>query len=332
VRYEPRRDELTSDERRFLDLLAPTGLDWLATRADFAARHGISRYYDRDDVVALPASSAISEASLTWHMYAWPHLMDLPPEYLFASFMPYDHARKNHREIEGQLAARLGRPITTDSSNSIGRRWTFGIFSVDLNTWPPEMQPRAVLRSNVLHEREPRLVTASSVSFKTDYAHVYPDGSLDGVATQVDAAGRGGRAGTVLMLPPLDSHFRNRETTSIRHSRRNPCALARALRAGEAIAWVDEPGGRIGLSMPSQSLVFERTPPSALVLVRVEPARGSGGSLLYFRPRPPATSLGERGLDIELRGGGRMDSLDGTADRLSRFWNLPIVFESALDD
>ena len=55
---------MTPDERRF-DLIAPTGLDWLTTRADFARRHGVTDYYRFENVVALPPSSVLSDAPLT---------------------------------------------------------------------------------------------------------------------------------------------------------------------------------------------------------------------------------------------------------------------------
>jgi hypothetical protein len=331
MRYEPRRDEMTREERRFLDLVAPSGLDWLTTRNDFARRHGVTNFYDFAQVVALPASDALSESPLTFHMYAEPSAMDLPPEYVFAYFMPHDNARKNHREIERQLEARLGRPKHDDTSNCISRRWTFGVFSVELHTFPPEKQDPVLLRSNVLDQREPRFVTASSINLKSDYAHVYPDGSLNAVAALIDAARSSTDDGAVLRLPLVESRL-TREPRSIRHSRRNPRSLEAALVRGSAVAWVDEIGGRIGLSTRFQSLVFERTPSCSLVLVRIAPARGPGGAELELQTGPsPGPYLGHK-VRAELRSCGPTDSLDATADQLARFWNVPLIFESSYDE
>lgn len=58
--YEPIADELTPNETQFLRLVAPMGLDWLVTRRDFAARYGVTRYYDWADVIALPPSTALT--------------------------------------------------------------------------------------------------------------------------------------------------------------------------------------------------------------------------------------------------------------------------------
>ena len=122
----------------------------------------------------------------------------LPPEYVFASFMPHTNARENHREIERQLRERLGRPIADDVSNCIVRRWTFGVFSVELHTFPPEKQdPRL---PNLLHQAEPRFITAASVSIKTEYADVLPDGSLDAVAEAIPEVARPSRRGLASLL------------------------------------------------------------------------------------------------------------------------------------
>ena len=74
-RYQPLWDELGADEKKLLELLSPLGLDWVTTCGEFAQRLGVTRYFDWRDVVALPPSTALSDAPLTFCMYADPDLM-----------------------------------------------------------------------------------------------------------------------------------------------------------------------------------------------------------------------------------------------------------------
>src|SRR5687768_5922370 len=101
--YLPLTDELTADEQRFLERMAPIGLDWLTTRSEFAARHGVTSYYGWADVVALPPSSALTATPLQFMLHADERVMDLVPESLWADYMPNDDARANH----GAMAAEL---------------------------------------------------------------------------------------------------------------------------------------------------------------------------------------------------------------------------------
>ena len=135
---------------------------------------------------------------------------------------------------------------------------------------------------------------------------------------------------SLLYLPEVARS--ERTPASIRHSRRNPRSLAKQLEPVSLVAWADGTDGRIGLSTRSQSLVFERAPTSSIVLVRVAPAKGPGGSLLELQTSPPPTPIEGPKFRAQLTSGSQMDSLDATADLLSRFWSLPVVFESAFDD
>ncbi len=77
---QPSLDELTPAERRFLDLLAPIGLDWLTTRAEFRQRHGHKLYAGLGEVIPLPLSTAFSAAPLEFAMHNDHRVLDLPPE------------------------------------------------------------------------------------------------------------------------------------------------------------------------------------------------------------------------------------------------------------
>ena len=78
--------------------------------------------------------------------------------------------------------------------------------------------------------------------------------------------------------------------------------------------------------------VFERTLATALVLDRVQPSRGPGGSRLELQANvAPASPDASRNRTL-LCDGARIDALDETAEKLSLFWNLPVVYESSEDD
>lgn len=266
--YEPLPTQLTSDEKRFLQLVAPMGLDWLATRTEFAARYGVTRYYDWADAVALPYTTALTATPLQFRMYANEHVaqvMDLPPEYVWAIYMEHDDARANHREMERQLQARLGVAEVKDVSNCIMREWHFGIFRVALLTWPPDLR-HTDMGTNALHEREPRLAIASTISLSTPYACVYPDGSLACIAERIAAARLG--ASTDARVDSAKGWHIARH--SRRYTRRNPHALSSVLRDGEVALWRDDMGKRFGATATGTSLVFERTPQTKLVLGRID--------------------------------------------------------------
>ena len=90
------------------------------------------------------------------------------------------------------------------------------------------------------------------------------------------------------------------------------------------MAWVDRPGGRVGVSSSSRSLVFEPTPTCDLLLTHIKPGRGSGGSALEIREGDEPVSY--------LVTGPRSDSLDVAGGLLSRFWDLSLRQTSRFDE
>ena len=83
--------------------------------------------------------------------------------------------------------------------------------------------------------------------------------------------------------------------------------------------------------MRDESLVAPRSPEARLVLVRIEPGRGSGGSALGLDLRPEAPRF--PGADrVHLLHGDKQDSLDVAAYLLSTFWDLPLAHETTVDD
>lgn len=327
--YQPITSEVTPAERRFLDLVAPLGVDWLTTRDAYRQRYGVSSYYGWHDVIALPPSSAVSRSPLTFVMYADSHVLDLCPEYLWANYMPHDDARENHRDIEQQLAAHFGEPAIEDVSNCLTRVWRFGVFQLKLHTFPPELQSRALVGSNPLHEKNPRLRIASSISLHSEYAHAYPDASLSSLASWLTAPSAGrGRAGLVACRA---THGRPGHHAQRRHTRRNPSSLANNVAESALFAWRDDATQRLGITGQRESLVFSSAHAAGLILTHLEPARGPGGFSLALDtalettpPRP--------GTRISILDAPRNAALELTASQLSEIWQLPLSHEAGYDD
>ena len=300
--YAPLRDELTADERRFLALVAPLGLDWLTPRAEYAARFGVTRPYDWQDVVELPYCAALSDTELSFAMYALP--ADMVPEYLFARFDVHREARANHAALEAQLSARLGVASVLDTSNCLVRSWTFGVFTVEQHTFPPELQ-RATRLHNPLQIAHPELERMSTVSLKTDTAFAYPDGSLLSICSL--------RETSAAMEIALDAEVT--ATLGGRRTRRNPRALDATLAPSTMLAWQD--AARWGVSVAGRTELFARG--AAVELAHILPARGPGGASVAVG----ATTI--------LRS-AQQEALDRAAQRLASSWGVVLQERELLDD
>jgi hypothetical protein len=313
--YTPIVDAMAPDDAEFLARLAPSGIDWRATRIELVQRLGARRYRSTWDAVALPEMTALSDDPLVFWAQCFPETMDLPPEYWFAEYFPHDDARANHAAIERQLTARLGKPVHRDTSNCLVRVWRAGVFRVEVHTFPPEAQPLET--TNVLHAQEPRLAIASSVSIESDYAFVFPDASLAPIAARI---------GTPAVLDVEPKHLRvDSQFLPRRETRRNPEALVRAMPASRAIAWQDP--DRVGLSTKAVSLVVERPAGASVLLDRQIAGRGPAGSTLSVRRR-----LGEADVATSLLHGDDEGSLDAIAERLASFWGMALQSRTVSSD
>jgi len=300
--YAPLGEELTADERRFLALVSPLGLDWLTSRADYAARFGVTRPYDWQDVIELPPRAALSDTALSFAMYASP--AELVPEYLFARFDGRHDARANHAALEAQLSARLGAASVLDVSNCLVRRWSFGVFTVEQHTFPPELQGTLRLH-NPLLLAHPELERSSSVSLKSDTAFPYPDGSLLGVASL-----RGTSAALEIVLDAQTI-----ATLDGRRTRRNPRALDAVLAPATMLAWQD--AARSGVSVRGRTELFARG--ASVELAHILPARGPGGTSVAVGSTTILRSVDPA-------------SLDRAARQLATSWGAALRECELLDD
>lgn len=328
--YQPITSEVTPAERRFLNLIAPLGVDWLTTRDEYRQRHGVSSYYGWQDVIALPPSSAVSRSPLTFVMYADPSVLDLCPEYLWADYMPHDDARENHRDIEQQLAEHFGEPTQEDVSNCLQRHWSFGVFQLKLHTFPPELQSPALSSSNPLLEKNPRLRIASSISLHSSYAHAYPDASLSGVASWLtDPVAHKGRA---RLLACRATHGRATSHAQRRYTRRNPGTLVEKVAESALFAWRDDANQRLGITAQRESVIFASAQAAGLILTHLRPARGPGGFSLALDTTAATKNPQRSGKRVTILDDPGDASLELAASQLSEIWQLPLSLEEGYDD
>ncbi len=299
--------ELLPEERRFLEIVSPLGLDWRTTRGELETRFGVSRPYNWIDVIALPPKRAISEEPLQFSVQLRKEWSHLPPEYASANFIGEDDSLKNFTRLETQLMKTFGEGIRRDVSNCVERHWRFGVFAVALYAW---MIERRDFRSNRLLRENPELQHQALVTLSSDYALVFPDTALEALA------------GGAIPLIPVDTPGVTALTdASIEFTRRNPRRVIESL-AGAA-AWRDDTAKRFGVSNTETSVVLPLDiSGAALVHRKVEAGRGPGGSSLEVR-------LGSTGAGVlshpDIKG------LDTLAPSLSKFWGLPCSVETDID-
>jgi hypothetical protein len=289
--YDPRPDQLDPAESRFLELVAPMGLDWRTTRAEFEARHGRTPYRSRT-TIALPPTRSLSDTPLVFRMYTdWG--MDLPPEHLFADCQPGP-------DLERQLAACLGPPLSSDTAASGLHRWLFGVFCIELRA---------------------KLISTSSVSLRSTHVLPFPDASLDPLAQLLPRA-PGEDVGHAFSFADAPEHTLDFSLQGISpRVRRHPRSLAGRISKGWLAAWKDDARGRIGISAPEASLVFERRSDPSLLLAHVLPAKGPGYATLTLRATSPQAN------DTVLFGADP-DDLNTIAERITRLWDLPLAHDT----
>ena len=153
------------------DWLDLARLPWRATRGDLAARYGVrSDNPYRWDVVPLDVRPPPLRGML------WPFGFQafaqfspaMPPVTLSTQVSVGDDAEANIRSAVADLAPYLGAKAIEDANNTRRVEWRSGDASVTLMVWPPKKQagPRP---ANPAQDRDPRLVTACSVTVRTGW-------------------------------------------------------------------------------------------------------------------------------------------------------------------
>ena len=151
--------------------LDAAGLPWRTTRAELAARFGVHADNPyRWNLVSLDVHPPPLTGMLwPFGFQAFEHYNPaMPPERLSTHVWVGDDAEANLGHAVAQLARVLGPQPVVDRYNTRRAEWRWGPTLVTLIAWPPAMQPGPNL-SNPAHRRDPRLVTACSVSVQTGW-------------------------------------------------------------------------------------------------------------------------------------------------------------------
>ncbi len=151
--------------------LDAAGLPWRATRAELAARFGVHADNPyRWNLVSLDVQPP-PLTGLLWPFgfQAFEHFNPaMPPERLSTYVWVGNDAEANLGHAAAQLARVLGPQPLMERYNTRRAEWRWGSTLVTLIAWPPAMQSGPNL-SNPAHQRDPRLVTACSVSVQTGW-------------------------------------------------------------------------------------------------------------------------------------------------------------------
>ncbi len=296
--------------------LDAAGLPWRPTRGELAARYGI--HTDNPykwDLVPLDVRPPPLQGMLwPFGFQAFPRYSPaMPPVTLSTHVSVGGDAEANIRFAADQFAQHLGARTIADEYNTRRVGWRWGAASVTLLAWPPARQsgPKP---NNPAHRREPRLVTACSVTVQT------------GWRPPLSPQDRAWLDGFVPMGPTrnwIPAHPR--------------AALGQTMFAETQLEFMREPPddlarfrGAFGLSADGEALIACEDALCVVPLAqvagfevrRVLPAKGGGGSTLSARCDTGYAACPTK--TVQVAQGERADDLNDIATRLAAATARPL--------
>lgn len=316
------RPDLIRSEEAFYGFLDSIGLPHVKTIEEIRELHGVSKskYYGWPEI-QISAEKCSVKPILPMQIGSF-HFNDnrdpdlLPPE-MFSTFLSVGtDARENHRETLLALEAIFGEPSTeTSVSNTVAHHWRFGHATMDIVTWPQDLNTD--FSNNEAWMNFPEL---------RSFTHLYIRAGHLPKETQRE-------------VEWIES-FRSFEFDAEVHT----SSIMRDLIGVNAgvLRWHKglQAETRIGVSADGQALlgiyptlclVLELAQARELELVRLEPARGSGHSKIYIHYED-VFSTGRTLRTYSLLNGKKVDSLDLVAKALADRLRLPLKTETHLDD
>lgn len=299
-----------------LALLDAAAIPWTASRAELMDRYGVrpDPWYD-EDIVLLDAAQPLAPGLMRPIGFnPDPRFArGLPPSYLVGYIGHSEDALRNLDAAEAALSARLGPGQPSGVSNTRGWRWQDGRSSIELTCWPPALQQPGL--RNLAHQREPRLATACHLSIQTGYRPpTTPEerAALD----EFKEIGRLAEAG-VRTTSNLTSEY---ELEYVRSPDADGGRFAG--RAGLSRGYLIFSRGQLYILPVEQVLRFE--------MLRLLPARGPGGALLYVHCATGIPAWPEKQLAIATALG--VEQTETLASRLAEATGKPLERTTALDD
>jgi hypothetical protein len=282
-------------------------LPYRETRGEVTARVGLSRdpFYSGDALV-LSEAVPLAGAMAPWTASAFERI---PPQYPISRFSALvwfeDDAQTNLRRTDEAIAARIGPAPIGRRWNTLVGAWRCGLAEIGLIAFPPAWQSHGL--QNDAHEREPRLRTACRVNVATGF--IAPLSARERAWVEsfrpVDFAGSAGlaRIANAGASAPAETELEYaRETAALPPGTQSSLGLSA------------DAGALIVVS--NQLYVIAREDLLHLEVVRLTPAKGGGGSMLYAHCRTQAPGADSK--SIALAQASDPDGMNALAGELGR--------------
>lgn len=318
---EPRPDLIRSQEA-FYEFLDSLGLPHTQTIREIRERHGVSKskYYSWPEIQISPAKSQVKP--MLPSQVGFFHFNDdrspdlVPPEMFTAHFTVGSNARENHAHTLLELERIFGEPSAeTSVSNTVAHHWRFGHAVMDIVTWPQDLNKEFANNESWMNFPELR-----------SFTHLYIKPGHLPQATQREVE-------WMESVQPLAFGHDVHVTSVTRDSFGVNAGLFRwhqDLQAKTQLGLSADGQALVGV-FPTLFLILEMTQALELELVRLEPARGSGGSTLYLHYED-AYSTARTRRSVSIVHGDRTESLDDLAKQMGERLKLPLVSKTHLDD
>ena len=259
------------------------------TRMEVEARYGVLP----DPIYGWPSLILVDAEPLPGALAPWTAnaFERIPPQFPITRFTALawfeDDAHENVRRTADHLAASLGPAPIGQQWNTVAAKWRSGLAEVSLTAWPPDWQSRDL--QNPSHEREPRLRTACHVTLTTGFRL-----GLSGTEREWVEGFRpiaiDGNVGTARMTraghqAPGETELEYvRDPEDLVEDRLRTLGVSQD---GEALIVVSD-----------QLYVIPRTHILHLEVIRMTPAKGSGGSSLHAHCRTSASGANDQSVFV----------------------------------
>ncbi len=297
--------------------LDASGLPWRSTRAELAARYGVSTDNPYQwEVVSLAVAPPPLDGLL------WPfgfqafdrYSPAMPPTRMTSHLWFEDDAEANVRRALEQLAPHFGPRAIEARYNILQAEWRWGDASVSLMAWPPD-ENRDMLSSNPAHERDPRLDTACPIEIQTGWRP-----PLSPVERQWLEAFEPLAATRIPAPAPSTTGTPSGffAETSLEFMRQPPPDLP--VRDG---VFGISPGGEALIIRDHSLYVIPLEQVAGYDVTRTLPAKGGGGSYLSARCTTGYAACPEK--PVRIAEGERADDLNAIATELAARTGKPLI-------
>ncbi|MDV3251700.1 hypothetical protein DevBK_10185 [Devosia sp. BK] len=306
----------TGSENPLTALLSAWGLPLDEPRSAIEARNGIvSDPIYNWPTLLLPEAEQLPGAMRPWAAYVHDRI---PPQFPISRFSGLvwlaDDADFNLRRTGEHIAKTLGPAPIGRRWNTVVASWTSDLAEIRLTAWPPHLQSDNL--QNPAEERYPRLRSACHVEIATGLCL-----TLSEVERQWVSSSQRLRTLSIGGTPPQSSAPLE---TQLEYARRLEAGISTEPRLSIAA------GGEALVVLSSQLYVIPRSAIRRLEVVRLTPAKGSGGATLYAICDSAAPN--SEGQSLFLAADPKTDGLNEFAQNLADQIGCPLDIGQAFAD